>query len=204
MSETTGIKALKSAKEKDTKKPKSVGSDPMKSALRNLSLEIAELRDEMDALKISVGDRSAPLPRAPSPEAAALEEQMRSEISAPADAAVVYAFAARTEETSIASGANHVSSLVDLLRADDERVARIGYALSSPPKIALIRALLSEGPQSAAQLGQQAKLSTGSLYHHLRELVHADVIHQTGRNRYALTTLGQQTVLLLFAAANAD
>jgi DNA-binding HxlR family transcriptional regulator len=88
-----------------------------------------------------------------------------------------------------------------LLETDDSTVARFGYALSSAPKIALVRYLLEEGEQSAAQLGEKTGLTTGSLYHHLRELIHTEIIVQSSRNRYALTPQGRRAVLLLFALA---
>lgn len=90
-----------------------------------------------------------------------------------------------------------------LLLADweDTRAARLGYAFSSAPKIALLRLMLTDGAQTAAQLGEKARLSTGSLYHHLRELVHAEVIATESRSRYALTPYGRRAVLLLFTLA---
>ncbi len=59
--------------------------------------------------------------------------------------------------------------------------------------------LLQNGEQTAAQLGEGAGLTTGSLYHHLRELVHAEVTYQSSRNRYALTDLGRRATLVLLA-----
>lgn len=81
----------------------------------------------------------------------------------------------------------------------DAAVARLGYAFSSVPKVALLRLLYKGGEQSAAELGEQAGLTTGSLYHHLRELIHAGVIEQSSRNRYALTSTGRHAVYTLFA-----
>lgn len=173
---------------------------------KNLAADVAALRADVDALKAALEVRAASVPATVvSAESEALEHQMRAALVAPSDAALVYAFAYRVERNDEAvattSGAHPVSSLADVLRAPDERIARISYAFSSLPKVALVRSLLATGPQSAAQLGEKARLSTGSLYHHLRELVHAEVIHQTGRNQYALTPLGHQTALLLFALA---
>lgn len=173
--------------------------------LKSLASEMATLRADMDSVmaRLAVGTPAgAP---AASPEAQGVEERLRSALSAPADAAVLYALAYRIEAAGVAgSHAREVGSLADVLRADTERVARIAYAFSSPPKVALIRLLLAEGPQSAAVLGEKAGLSTGSLYHHLRELVHGEVLRQTGRNQYALTALGQQAALLLFVLAGGD
>ncbi len=88
-----------------------------------------------------------------------------------------------------------------LARATDESVALLGYALSSPQKVALLRALLGRDGESAAALGAAAHLSTGSLYHHLRDLMHAGLIGQAGRNQYQISARGQRVLLLLLALA---
>lgn len=88
-----------------------------------------------------------------------------------------------------------------LQSATDEAAALLGYALSSPQKVALLRALLGHPSESAAALGAAAQLSTGSLYHHLRDLMHAGLIAQEGRNQYAITSHGQRVLLLLLALA---
>ncbi len=86
-------------------------------------------------------------------------------------------------------------------KVTDEAAALLGYALSSPQKVGLLRALLGQPAESAAALGAAASLSTGSLYHHLRDLMHAGLIAQEGRNRYRITPRGQRVLLLLLALA---
>ena len=88
-----------------------------------------------------------------------------------------------------------------LAQVTDEEVAALGYALSSPQKVALLRALLLRETESAAVLGQTAQLSTGSLYHHLHDLMHTGLIGQSGRNRYVLTERGRRVLLVLLALA---
>ncbi|MGI4790689.1 MAG: winged helix-turn-helix domain-containing protein [Janthinobacterium lividum] len=90
-------------------------------------------------------------------------------------------------------------SAAQLLKATDEAAALLGYALSSPQKVGLLRALLGHDSESAAALGTAAQLSTGSLYHHLRDLMHAGLIAQEGRNRYQITPRGQRVLLMLLA-----
>lgn len=84
-----------------------------------------------------------------------------------------------------------------LTEADDALIARVGYALSSGPKVALARLLYTEGEQSASQLGEKAGLTTGSLYHHLRELMHAELVVQQTRTRYQLTPRGKRALAAL-------
>lgn len=83
----------------------------------------------------------------------------------------------------------------------DEKAAAVGYALASPQKVRLLRALLGKESEGAAELGAVTHLSTGSLYHHLRELMRAGLIHQAARNRYVLTERGARVLLILLALA---
>jgi hypothetical protein len=87
--------------------------------------------------------------------------------------------------------------------ADDAAVARLASAFAAGPKAALARLLLASGdaPLSAAELGTGAGLTTGSLYHHLREMTHAGVLTAAGRSRYALTPHGRFAALALLALA---
>lgn len=88
-----------------------------------------------------------------------------------------------------------------IAKTTDEAAALLGYALSSPQKVSLLRALLDRDSESAAALGATTNLSTGSLYHHLRDLMHAGLIAQAGRNQYQVTPRGQRVLLLLLALA---
>lgn len=103
-------------------------------------------------------------------------------------------------DTAFKTGTITVSA-VQLQKTSDEAVALLGYALSSPQKVSLLRALLGHPTESAAALGKAAQLSTGSLYHHLRDLMHAGLTAQEGRNRYQITPRGQRVLLLLLALA---
>lgn len=83
----------------------------------------------------------------------------------------------------------------------NDAAAAVGYALASPQKVALLRALLHKEAESASALGEGTGLTTGSLYHHLRELMRADLVHQSGRNSYVLTERGVRTLYVLLALA---
>jgi hypothetical protein len=75
-------------------------------------------------------------------------------------------------------------------------LAPLASAFATPPKIEIVRTLLLESPQSAAQIGQTTGLSTGSLYHHLRELTHSGVLAAEGK-AFAITPLGKATAAAL-------
>ena len=93
------------------------------------------------------------------------------------------------------------ASAAQIARVTNEAAAALGYALASPQKIALLRALLDKESESASVLGSQTGMSTGSLYHHLRELMRSNLIHQDGRNSYVLTERGTRVLLILLALA---
>ena len=112
----------------------------------------------------------------------------------------VHRLAVNDGDTAFKTGTVTVSA-AQIERATDEAAALLGYALSSPQKVSLLRALLGHPSESAAALGAAAQLSTGSLYHHLRDLMHAGLIAQEGRNRYAITPRGLRVLLLLLALA---
>ncbi|MDX1932184.1 MAG: helix-turn-helix domain-containing protein [Capsulimonadales bacterium] len=90
-------------------------------------------------------------------------------------------------------------AVVAALRETDEAaVARLAYAFSSPQKVKIVRILLTEGELSSSGIGERTGLTTGSLYHHLRELTHAEVIEQAGRNLHRITPLGRRAAMALF------
>jgi hypothetical protein len=183
------------------------GGGPKDPKRKDLAAELAVLRAEVDALKAAVASlarpprpSAAPSPGDPSLPPADLLDRARAALG-DTDVAVLFAVAGR-EDGEPVGVAGEVSGRESLLAVSDEQFARLGYAFASPPKAALLRALVLGGPQSAARLGPQAGISTGSLYHHLRELVHAGVIYPAPRRRYALTPLGRAATLLLFALAS--
>ena len=131
------------------------------------------------------------------------EPKSEAKAEVKADGGVTYSIhrpAAGDADTSFKTGAITVSA-AQLGKATDEAAALLGYALSSPQKVGLLRALLGRSSESAAALGASAHLSTGSLYHHLRDLMHAGLIAQESRNRYTITPRGQRVLLLLLALA---
>lgn len=182
------------------KKAAKLGKDTKR---RELAAEVAALRADVNALRAALETRSAPAASPPTTEPV-LEEQIQAALDSPSDAAVVYALGwrgASEEGGGNFTGSCRLQGSADILGPDDDRIARLGHALASPAKVRLLRTLLCVGASSAAQLGERAGLSTGSLYHHLRELVHAEVIRAGGRSRYELTPLGQHLVLLVFTIA---
>lgn len=200
---------------KQGKKSKDDGAADAKAAaqLRRLADDLqavtqglSRLRADVDQLRLAAdtpeaaGGRPA-RPARRSQTTAQAEKQILSALSGRAD--VLVALAAGGDESGADAPAVRIAGKEEVKAADTARVARVGYAFSSTPKVALLRLLLEVGEQSAAQLGEGAGLTTGSLYHHLRELVHSEVISPSGRNKYALTPLGRLAILAMLALATA-
>ncbi len=169
-------------KPKDASKTKDALKQ-LQADMRQLQTLIAESRAERKTETASVEDSAAGKTK--------IEVAVQYSVSLAASEAGAAAF--KTGPVSV--------SAAQIEKVSDEAAAGLGYALSSPQKVSLLRALLTQESESAAALGIAAHLSTGSLYHHLRDLTHAGLMGQAGRNRYHITPRGQKTLLLLLALA---
>ena len=78
-----------------------------------------------------------------------------------------------------------------------EQVARKASAFSPISRAKLIETLLTKGPQTPPQLGETVGLATGSLYHHLREIVAAGIATVEAKN-YRLTPEGERLAQAFF------
>ena len=165
-------------------------SPKTKDALKQLQADMRQLQS-----LIAESRAEHPSEAAPSEDSAAGKKKgevaVQFSVSLPASESGMTSF--RTGPVSI--------SLAQTEKVTDEAAALLGYALSSPQKVSLLRALLGQESDSASALGAAANLSTGSLYHHMRDLMHAGLIGQAGRNRYHITPRGQKTLMLLLALA---
>lgn len=81
--------------------------------------------------------------------------------------------------------------------ADAEQVARKAGAFTPASRARLIETLLTQGPQTPPQLGEAVGLATGSLYHHLREIVAAGIATVEAKN-YRLTPEGERLARTFF------
>ena len=83
------------------------------------------------------------------------------------------------------------------LEADAEQVARRASAFTPTSRARLIETLLTQGPRTPPQLGEAVGLATGSLYHHLREIVAAGIAHVEAKH-YRLTPEGERLARTFF------
>ena len=176
-----------------------------KEALKQMQSEMRqEMRQEIRQIQALVSEQQhaerKPEP-APSEEAA---PTAKGKAEGRADGIVHYSISRPSSgdgDAPFKTGAVSVTA-AQIAKTTDEAAALLGYALSSPQKVSLLRALLGREPESAAALGITTSLSTGSLYHHLRDLMHAGLIAQAGRSQYQVTPRGQRVLLLLLALAS--
>jgi DNA-binding transcriptional ArsR family regulator len=88
----------------------------------------------------------------------------------------------------------------DIVDHQPESIARTFAALSNPVRVRIIGALV-DGPAPTAALAERIDAGTsGQLFHHLRDLLAAGLVHQPQRGIYALRA---QHVLPLLAAMSA-
>ena len=185
----------------------------MADELSEVTQALTRLRSDVDALKqgsgrtsaafrlIAPGGEKATYSAPPTPSMEGIAAALQS------DASALVALAVRQSgegSDEVAAPFVRVVEAEALHAVDTEAVARLGYAFSSVPKVALLRLLLTGGEQSAAALGEQAGLTTGSLYHHLRELIHAGVIRTAPRSRFVMTERGRRATLLMLALTSEE
>ncbi len=113
--------------------------------------------------------------------------------------AVVYAGAVRIgKRESLWIKERGVPEILDL---DPPELARVMASLAHPVRLNLARALL-EAPRTSQELQEVlGTASAGQLYHHLKEMVAAGVVHQAGRSRYEITAEHSVPLLALLATA---
>lgn len=90
----------------------------------------------------------------------------------------------------------------DLMAADWTAAAAALESMGSPPRLALLGALVG-GPRTRAELQEAlgGESSTGHLYHHLRELQRTGLIGQRRRGTYEVTARAVIPLLTILAAA---
>ncbi|GAB2697621.1 helix-turn-helix domain-containing protein [Paenibacillus thermoaerophilus] len=91
----------------------------------------------------------------------------------------------------------------ELLDADGDKVAKVLAALGHKQRLDILRAVIREpltGPELVERLGMG---TTGQLYHHLKALLGADLLHQEERGgSYSIPGHRTLPLLLLLAAAS--
>ena len=89
---------------------------------------------------------------------------------------------------------------VPLIDCPEEEAAQFASIFSSVQRRRLMEGMVG-AVQSAAELRAKTGLGSGSLYHHLRELIHAGFAEQGGRGRYTLTAAGMTAIITFLHVA---
>jgi DNA-binding transcriptional ArsR family regulator len=74
----------------------------------------------------------------------------------------------------------------DLLAADPATTARLLAALGSPQRVQIVQLLIASPATTSELTARLDEPSAGQLFHHLKELLAAGVIHQPRRGVYAV------------------
>lgn len=83
-----------------------------------------------------------------------------------------------------------------------EGVASVLSALASPPRLRMVTEL-ARGPLSTSDLAERLdQPSTGQLFHHLKELLAAGIVHQPQRGVYTIRKQHLVPVLAILSAAS--
>jgi DNA-binding transcriptional ArsR family regulator len=112
---------------------------------------------------------------------------------------IAYAGAVGVGEHEYAWAMGH--GVADLVALDWSPARRVLECLGSPARLALLGTLV-RGPRSRIELQEAlGETSTGHLYHHLRELQSAGLLHQRRRGTYELPAQAMVPLLVIVAAA---
>jgi DNA-binding transcriptional ArsR family regulator len=138
--------------------------------------------------------RVAALEQHPPADALALVNRLRER-----GGGLAYLGAAQLDDREYVWAQQHqVDTLVD---GDWSAAAPILGSLASPARLALLAALVA-APRNRADLQDAlGESSTGQLYHHLRELQSAGLIHQPRRGQYEIAAHTVIPLLTILAAA---
>jgi DNA-binding transcriptional ArsR family regulator len=166
-------------------------------------VEIDELAGVVEELVGRVARLEVARPR-PAHRDAALVQELLRELAAdgshgPGTAIVVYAGAGPWGEGTVAWQIGR--SWDDVGAAADESVARVLSALANATRLRIVSELV-HGPVSTSQLADRLdQPSPGQLFHHLKELLAAGVIHQPVRGTYAIHRRHAVPLLAVVSAA---
>ena len=162
-------------------------------------MSLEELAGELSSLAARVARlEGAPAAAARPSSEVALVRQLLSGLEADSEqATVVYAGAGPWDEGGVAWQMGR--SWSDVLALAGEAGGALA-ALGNPTRIAIVAELLT-GPVTTGELTRRLdQPSSGQLFHHLKELLAAGVIHQPVRGTYAVR---RQHVLPLLAVLSA-
>jgi DNA-binding transcriptional ArsR family regulator len=166
-------------------------------------VEVTELAEIVEDLAGRVARLEASRPR-PAHGDATLVEGLLRELAGdgsgePGAPTVVYAGAGPWEDGTVAWQIGRTWD--DVASGSDESISRVLSALASGTRLRIVVELL-RGPVSTGALAERLEQpSPGQLFHHLKELLAAGVIHQPERGTYAIRRAHAVPLLAVLSAA---
>jgi DNA-binding transcriptional ArsR family regulator len=166
------------------------------------SMNAAELTEVVEGLVERVSRLEGVKPRT-APGDVTLVQQLLEGLGdgpvEPGTAMVVYAGAGPWEDGTVLWQIGR--SWDDVASASDETVARVLSALANGTRLRIVVELL-RGPVSTGELADRLNQpSPGQLFHHLKELIAAGLIHQPVRGTYAIRRQHAVPLLAVLSAA---
>ena len=136
----------------------------------------------------------------------AIAEEWHRAVTSPGDVILFWGGAARQSH-----GNFSWTDMTTRIRSEDgsddlvtttppEHVERMLSVMGHASRVRIMQALYHEGLASG-DLAERVGLRGGSLYHHLRELLHAAYVDER-KGRYSLTTLGRQMLVSMTVLAH--
>ncbi|MGD9572760.1 MAG: ArsR/SmtB family transcription factor [Thermoleophilia bacterium] len=165
--------------------------------------ELAGVVTALAARVAALEERSAP-GRAAGTDDLALVRSLMDEVlggggGAPEDGALLYAGAGQGPDGVVAWQMNR--RWTELAAAEPAPVAAVLAALGSPQRVQVLQVLL-RGPATTSEIGERlGGPSSGGLFHHLKELMAAGLVHQPRRGAYAVRPQHMVPILAVLAAA---
>jgi hypothetical protein len=167
-----------------------------------LAEQVRQLAERVTRLEAGSGQSAQAPPRGQSgqawpPTEPGLAAELVGRLGSGQDT-VVYAGAGRCGEETLAWQREH--DWTEVRQRVDDGTARVLSALGSTIRLRIVGVLVA-GPATTAELtGQLDQPSTGQLFHHLKELLTAGLVHQPVRGTYAVRRQDVIPLLALLAA----
>lgn len=166
--------------------------------------QLADLTRRVAALESALAStRETAPPEAPGVIDTALLERLQHRSGPPFEdgstqGSVLYAGAARLGGGSYAWQMER--PVPGLLAIDDDLIARTLAAIANPTRVRLLKAVLAGAHEIHDLQEALGGVSTGQLYHHLKELTAAGLIQQRSRGRYEAAPRTVIPILAVIAA----
>ena len=172
-------------------------------SVEKLSREVEELRKQVALLSERIG-ASATKAGAKGPKSSGHQNAEEILRKAMEGCSPVEGYRGAVFHTGLIKGGDSTVSWTASITADalmkcpPSHVSRLVSPFSAEQRVAILRALFPT-PKGVQKLEQITGLSSGQIYHHMKELMFLEYVTQTGRNVYSLSSKGLMILFSLLA-----